>query len=148
MTGATSEMMKEIESSRLGSAEKAFLIAEWGLREHRPYELYEINMGKMKKKVRMLLKRWLPPRTLTSAIERVKLTFQIVDDEKAVSLLVALAYFAYIHNEIVHDHVLREEMLSKEVELGFSLSEIELFYRKWAKVFGNSKDLFNRIFLK
>jgi len=148
MTSLVSEMIRDIKSSNLGPTEKAFLIIEWNLREHRPYELHGMSLNKVGEKIRSSLKRHLSSRIRKSALEKLKSTFNISDDEKALSLLIALAYFSYIDNEIVHDHVMRKEMLSKEIEVGFSPSEIELLYKKWTEIFGTSEDLFNKIFLK
>ena len=147
MTSSVSEMIKDIKSSNLRPTEKVFLIIEWILREHKPYELQRISLNEKRDKIRSSLKRHLSSKIRKSALEKVKSNFDISDDEKALSLLIALAYFSYIDNEFVHDRVMRKEMLSKETEVGFSPSEIELLYEKWIELFGTPEDLFNRIFL-
>jgi len=145
MADLISQMIEDIKSSKLGSTEKTFLVIEWILREYTPYELQKIRLDKLKKEIESSLKSYLPTKTRKLALKKIGHTFNVSDDEKALSLLIGLAYFSYIDNEFVYDKVMRKEMLSKETRVGFSPSEIELLYEKWAEVFGTAEELFNKV---
>jgi hypothetical protein len=145
MTDLISEMIEDIKSSELGSAEKAFLVIEWILREYAPYELQKIRLDKLRKEIEVSLRSHLSTKTRKLALKKIKQTFNVSDDEKALSLLIGLACFSYIDNEFVYDKVMRKEMLSKETEVGLSPSEIEQLYEKWTEAFGTAEELFNKI---
>jgi len=139
------EMIEDIKKSDFGSAEKVLLSIEWILREYRPYELYNMKPAAIRKIIEQCLQHNLTSNLIKSALDKVRETFEIQGDEKALTLLIALAYFLYIDNEFVYDKEMREEMLSKERELGFPVSEVERHYEKWKTAFGDPADLFQRL---
>jgi hypothetical protein len=145
MADLIQEMIEDIRDSKLGSAEKTFLVIEWILRKYTPYELQKIRLDKLKIEIESSLENSLPAKTRRLALKKIGQTFNISDEKKSLSLLIGLAYFSYIDNEFVYDKVMRKEMLSKETQVGFSPSEIELLYEKWSEVFGTAEELFNKI---
>jgi len=140
------EMIDDIISSDLGPMEKMFLTVEWNLRKHKPYELSSKDLGGIREEIRLFVMKSLSLEVRTSALEKAKSVFDIRNDEKAFSLVVALAYFSYIGNEVVYELSTRREMLSKVSELGFLLPEVESLYEKWEEVFGDYVQLINKLF--
>ena len=141
-------MIEEIINSKLTSAEKLFLIAEWTLRDCLPHELQSVKFSDIKAKVKTCLAERLPPGFLKNALKEVKSLLHVEDHGRILSLIIGLAYYSYIDSEVVYEHETRLEMMSRVSQLGFRLPEIEQFYEKWASAIGDSATLFNKMLEK
>lgn len=144
----TMDMIKAILDSNLRPIEKLFLTIEWFLREQKPYELCGTKLISLQRKVEAFVKNQVPSDLMRGAFKEATEVFQIEGDRKLFSLFTALSYYSYIVNEVVYDHDIRRELLSKLQELGFSSSEIYDLNAKWVKFIGSSEELFNKIFQK
>ena len=141
-------MMEEIINSRLTPAEKLFLIAEWILRDHLPYELQDVSLSDVLDEIKSFVVKQLPQDFLEDALKEVRSLLHIENDNSILLMIVGLAYYSYIDSEVLYDHETRSKMMSKVSELGFRLSEIEQLYEKWAHIIGDSATLFNKMFEK
>lgn len=139
------EVIEHIKASHLRSAEKVLLSVEWILREYSPIGLHDMEPSTIRKTIEKCLQRFFTLNFIKSALNKVEKAFDILGDEKVFTFLIALAYFLYIDDEFVYDKEMRKEMLSKEKELGLSVSEVEDFYAKWTTTFGDPAVLFERI---
>jgi hypothetical protein len=148
LSNEITDMIKVVLGSNLRAIEKLFLTIEWILRERGPYEFYEIRFMDMQRKIETLIESHLPSNLKRIAFKEAAEIFQINDENKLLSILIALSYVSYITNETEYDRNARKELLSKLSELGFSISEIRRLSDKWSKVSGSSEDLFNRVFTR
>jgi len=139
------DMIKDIINSKLTPAEKLFLVAEWILRSHEPYELPDLKLPDILDAVKSVVVRQLPSGFLKNALEEVKSLLHIEDQRRLLPLLIGLAYYSYVDSEFVYEHEIRREMMSKVSELGYEVQEIEKFYEKWVSAVGNDETLFNKI---
>jgi hypothetical protein len=144
----TEDMIEDIINSKLAPAEKLFLVTEWMLRDHAPYELLDLKLSDIQGGVKSFVARRLPSGFLKNALGQVKSLLQIKNQRRLFPLMIGLAYYSYVDSEFVYEHEMRMEMMSKVSELGFELQEIEKFYEKWVNTIGDGEILFNKIFEK
>jgi len=142
------DMITDIVDSKLSPAEKLFLIAEWILRDHEPYELPALNLHNILDEVKSVVARQLPSGFLINALDQAKLLLHIKDQRPLLPLLVGLAYYSYVNSEFVYEYEIRNELMLKVSELGYEVQEMEKFYKKWVSAVGDDETLFNKIFEK
>ena len=142
------DMLDDIIDSKLAPAEKLFLVAEWMLRNHEPYELPDLKLSDVQGEVKSFVARRLPSDFLKNALGQVKSLLKIKNQRQLLPLMIGLAYYSYVDSEFVYEHEIRVEMMSKVSELGFEVQEIEEFYEKWVNTIGDDETLFNKIFEK
>ena len=102
---------------------------------------------KMKRKIMLLTDRYLHS-IKEDSFKQASDIFKLENNERIFSLLMALAYYAYVDSETVYDHALRKNMLSKISELSIELSELKIYNEKWVKLTGGSDELFKSLYQK
>jgi hypothetical protein len=141
-------IFKDIIQSKLTPAEKAFLISEWILRRRKPYELATIKLADVLNEAEEFILRQLPPGFLTNALNQLRTLLRIKNQKPLFPLVIALAYYSYVHSEFIYDRETRRRLLSKISELGYKVQEVEKYYRKWTRVMGDDEVIFNKMLMK
>lgn len=145
---STPTIFDDIIGSNLRPVEKLFLTLEWFLREKKPMELISEDLKEVREKAYDFVSQRIPVTLRKSAIRGAQDFLRNSNEQETFSALLGLSYYSYVNDEFVYSNRLRDELLSKTVEIDISPSKIRNLYNKWEKASGNTEVLFNKIFQK